>query len=445
MPKEKKTIMKISFLKARESKNAIWLISGKVAQMILSLFVGVISARYLGPSNYGLISYASAMVSFVMSFCTLGINSIIVKDFLDHPEDQGVTLGSAIMMRIISSVLSACSVICISCFLDYGDWETVIIVALCSVSLIFHAFDSINYWFQSQYKSKVTAVAGFFAYVATSVYKIILLILNKSVFWFAFATSVDYIVLGIILLISYRMNGGQKLSFSLKNGKRLLSKSYHYILSGMMVSIYAQTDKLMLKQMLDETAVGYYATAVSICGMWTFVLTAIIDAMYPTIIQSFKQSKELFEKRNRQLYAIVFYISVFVSVMFLIFGDFCIWLLYGEEYLPAATPLKIITWYTAFSYFGVARDAWMVCNEKQKYLKYMYIFAAVMNVALNSIFIPLWGASGAALVSLITQIFTSIILPYCIKDIRPNAKLMLEAIMLRGVFSKNNSMEKVKK
>jgi O-antigen/teichoic acid export membrane protein len=117
-----------------------------------------------------------------------------------------------------------------------------------------------------------------------------------------------------------------------------------------------------------------------------------------------------------------------------IFGDIAINILYGKAYSPAALPLKIITWYTAFSYFGVARSAWMVCNEKQKYLKYMYIFAAILNVVINAVMIPVWGPSGAALASLITQIFTSIILPYCIKDLRPNAKLMIEAILLKDVF-----------
>lgn len=430
--------MKLDFLESKESKNAIWLILGKVAQMILSLFVGVISARYLGPSNYGLISYGSAMVSFFMSFCTLGINSVIVKDFFDHPEEQGKTLGSAIMMRLISSALSSVAVIGISFCIDYGDWETVIIVALCSVSLIFHIFDTIKYWFQAQYKSNVVAISIFLAYVATSIYKIILLVTDQSVFWFAFANSVDYIVLSIILLIAYKMYKGQRLSFSFHNGKRLLKKSYHYILSGMMVAIYGHTDKLMLKQLLGETEVGYYSTAVAICGMWTFVLSAIIDAMCPTIIKSFKESKAVFDKRNRQLYAIVFYVSVFVSLMFVLFGDLGIWLLYGEAYLPAALPLKIVTWYTAFSYFGVARNAWIVCNEKQKYLKYMYIIAAVLNVVLNLIFIPLWGAAGAALASLITQICTSIVLPCFIKGIRPNAKLMLEAIILKDVFPEKN-------
>ena len=418
----------------KETKNAMWLVGGRVAQMVLSLFVGILSARYLGPGNYGLINYATALVNFFMSLCTLGINSVIIKDFFDNPDEQGTAIGTSIGMRFVSTLFSAMLVISVSFILDYGEWQTIVVVALCSISLIFHVLDTIQYWFQYNYKSSVTAIATFIAYLATSVYKIVLLVLNKSVEWFAFATAVDYIVLGLMFLIFYKKHNGPKLSFSLKKGKSLLRQSHHYILSGMMVSLYAQTDKLMLKQMLDEETVGYYSTAVALCTMWTFVLNAIIDAMYPTIIQSFKESKETFDKKNRQLYAIVFYVSVFVSLMFVLFGRVAIGILYGKEYLPAALPLSVVTWYTAFSYFGVARNAWIVSNEKQKYLKYIYIAAAVINVGLNAVFIPIWGATGAAFASLLTQMFTSIILPYCIKDIRPNAKLMLEAIILKNVF-----------
>ena len=94
----------------------------------------------------------------------------------------------------------------------------------------------------------------------------------------------------------------------------------------------------------------------------------------------------------------------------------------------------MVTWYTAFSYLGVARNAWIVCKNSQKYLKYIYFSAAVINVLLNLLFIPILGATGAALASLITQIFTSIILPFFYKDLRENSKLMLEAILLKGVF-----------
>ena len=109
-------------------------------------------------------------------------------------------------------------------------------------------------------------------------------------------------------------------------------------------------------------------------------------------------------------------------------------ILYGEAYMPSVPVLKTVTWYTAFSYLGVARNAWIVSEGKQKYLKYMYGCAAAMNVLLNATLIPQLGAVGAALASLITEICTSIILPMCLKEMRPNAKMMLDAIIFKGLW-----------
>lgn len=417
----------------KEVKNAGWLIGGRIVQMLISLVVGVLTARFLGPGNYGLINYGTAYVTFFTAFCTLGLNSVIIKDFVDHPEEQGEAIGSAILMRLVSSLLSVIMIVGIVSIIDGDEPITIAVVALCSVGLVFHVFETFNFWFQSQYKSKVTSIVTLTAYIVVSVYKIVLLIFGMDVRWFAFSTSVDYIFIAILLYIAYRKHNGQKLRFSLKKCKSLLSVSYNYILASMMVAIYGQTDKLMLKQMIGETEVGYYATATALCAMWTFVLQAIIDSLYPSILKLHSISKEQYEKKNRQLYCIVFYVSCFVSLMFVLFGDFAIWLLYGDEFMPAANTLKIVTWYTAFAFLGVARNAWIVSEGKQSYLKYMYVTAAALNVLINLLLIPVMGAAGAALASLITQLFTSLILPMFFKDLRPNAKLMLEAIAFRKI------------
>ena len=423
-------------LNNKEAQNAGWLIGGKVIQMLLSLVVGVITARYLGPGNYGLIGYANAYVAFFTSFCTLGINSVIIRDFVVNPKEQGEAIGTTIVLRLISSALSTVMIIAIVGVLDKGESITIVVTALCSISLVFQTLDTINYWFQSRYQSKITSIATLMGYVIVSAYKIVLLIMGKDVRWFAFASALDYICIGIFLFVTYKKYGGPKLSFSFTKAKNLLKSSYHYILSGMMVAIYGQTDKLMLKQMLNETEVGYYTVAATICGMWVFVLRAIIDSMYPTILQLYGKNQEAYEHKNRQLYAIVFYVSGFVSIIFLLLGKFIINVLYGENFAGAEVPLKVVTWYTAFSYLGVARNAWIVCEDKQRYLKYMYLSAAILNVILNFIFIPVLGATGAALTSLLTQIGTSVILPMMFKELRPNVKLMWDAIRLKDVFNK---------
>ena len=209
-----------------------------------------------------------------------------------------------------------------------------------------------------------------------------------------------------------------------------------------MVSIYGQTDKLMLKQMLDVTQTGYYSTATAINGMWCFVLVALIDSMHPSIMEAHKVGDEaLFCRKNRQLYAVVFYLSVAAAVVFNLFAEPIVRILYGEAYVPAAMPLRIVCWYTAFSYFGVARNAWIVSKNKQNHLIKIYAAAAIGNVALNALLIPVWGVNGAAAASLIAQVLTGFALPFLIKDLRPNAKLMLEAILLKGVLPRKNEMK----
>ena len=420
-------------LQSKVIRNAGWIIFGRVYHMVLAFVIGLLTARYLGPNNFGLINYAITYTSFFATFCTLGINSIIVKEFIDNPTEEGETIGTAIILRTISSVLSVFSIMCITFVLDAGEKTTHVVVFLCSIGVIFQVIDTLNYWFQAKLQSKYVAIATIISYTIVSIYKAWLLITGKSVEWFAVSTSIDYLIVSIVLYVVYKKENGPKFHFSLKKAKKLLSTSHHFILAGLMVSIYGSTDKLMLKQLLNESEVAFYSTAVSLCNTWVFVLAAIIDSLYPTVLQSF-DNKKLFDRKNRQLYAVVFYVSTIVSIFFTVFATPLVTLLYGNDYIFAAKPLKIVTWYTAFSYLGVARNAWIVSYNKQNYLKYLYIGSAITNVIFNAILIPSMGSSGAAAASLITQITTIIVFPAMIKELRPNVKLMIDGILLKGIF-----------
>lgn len=428
----------MKLFKNKVIRNAGWLIGGRIVHIILSFFIGLLSARYLGPGNYGLINYATAFCTFFSSFCTLGINSLIIKNFIDKPEEEGEAIGTTLVLRLLSSLFSMGVIVGLVYIIDRNEPVTLAVVSLYCISLVFHVFDTFNYWFQAKLLSKYYAIATLISYLMASFYRVVLLVNGSGVQWFALANSVDYLVVAILLFAFYKSNHGPKLSFSLKKAKELLSVSYSYILSGLMVAIYGATDKLMLKQMLDEDSVGYYSLASSVSVMWVFLLSAIIDSMKATIMKYHNEDTTLYEQGNRRLYAIIFYLSTFASLIIVVVAPLFISIVYGDEYLPAVMPLRIVVWYVAFSYLGVARDIWVICEKKQKYLKFLYFGSALLNIGLNYLMIPVLGASGAAFATVITQISTIFIFPLFIKDFKPNVKLMLDAILLKGVFSKKS-------
>ena len=140
--------MKIrDLLSSKVTRNASWIIAGRVYHMLLAFFVGLLTARYLGPSNFGLINYAATYTSFFASFCTLGINSVIVKNFVDHPDEEGETVGSAIVLRTVSSVLSVLMMVCITLIADKGETTTHIVVFLCGIGVVFQVMDTLTIGF----------------------------------------------------------------------------------------------------------------------------------------------------------------------------------------------------------------------------------------------------------------------------------------------------------
>lgn len=414
-------------------QNAGWLILGRGMQCVLNMLVGLLTMRYLGPANVGLIQYGGAYTAFFASLSTLGIPSVLVKELTDHPQQEGEILGTALGLQAFSSAASAVLILGLVFLADAGEPVTLEIAALSCMAMGLRTLDTLHYWFQARMQSKVTALAVLAAFVITAAYKLVLVILKKNILWFAFATVMDQGLLGVFLLASYKRHGGRPLAVSWKWRERLLRKSCHFILPGMLVAVYGQTDRIMLKQLAGQIQLGYYASAVSLCNAWCFVLNGMIDAMYPEITRAYQADRHLFQKRNKQLYSAIFYLAAGVSLLFFFFAELAVTLLYGENYLPAASVLKILTWYTAFSYLGGARNAWVVCENRQKYLIWVYMVAAGANVALNVLLIPQFGAGGAAAASLAAQIAATGIAPWCIPGLRENARLMAQAILPKGL------------
>lgn len=425
-------------IKNRFIKNTSWILAGQIAKLLISFIVSIATARYLGPDNNGIINYVNSYIAFFTAIVGLGLNGVIIHEFVNHRDKEGKILGTAILLRMVLGIVSVFAFIAMIFIMDGNDKTIIAVAFLQAVQLPFLCLDTINYWYQSNMQSKYSTFAQTAAYVVMALYKIYLLVTGKSVIWFAFAVSLDFIILGFLYLVLYNRHKTQSLAFSKNIAKRLLKSGLPFILANLMVVIYGQMDKVMIKQLMNSTEeVGLYSAAIAICSIIGFIPTAVLDSARPLIAEAKNESEEKYRLRFRQLVAGIMWICFFYSLFITFFSNIIIYLMYGKAYMGANICLKIAVWYTAFSYLGSARSFWLICEDKKRYVFVFSAIGAVCNVVMNFALIPLGGINGAALATLITQILANFVIPLMFKETHEYGRCVIDAILLRNIQLKD--------
>ena len=417
----------------RVLKNTGWMIVGRVFQMVLSFIITMMTARYLGPSNYGIINYISSFSAIFAPICTLGLNDIIIKELVLDQEKDGETVGTMICMRLLSSSMAFISIVGLVACLNKNNKLYCTISMLQSFAIILNSMETISYWYQYKLESKKVTFVSSIAFVIMSLYRVWILVEQKDVRWFAAASSIVALVEAVLLFLCYRHDRQHNLSFSIIRARQLLSRSYHYILSGLMVALYGQMDKLMLEHYLNEAEVGYYSAALQLCNYWPFILLAIISSSRTVIIRDYEKDRCKYIEHLRYLYAAVIWIGILVGVVLSVFARRVITASFGPSFEPSINVLRVICWYTIFSYLGMARMVFMLCEGLQSYEKYLSFCGAILNMILNFLFIKHFGSLGAAMATLLTQVLVNFLIPLLLPRLRPSSLLMIDAFLLRGM------------
>ena len=365
--------------------NAKWIIICKIVQSILQLIIGMLTARYLGPSNYGLINYAKSIVALVGPFTQLGLNATLVRELVETPEKEGEVLGTSLAMSLFSGSISIIAISCFVSITNSGETQTIIVCILYSISLIFQSIELIQYWFHSKLQSKFPSIMMLSAYIVVSAYKMFLLIAAKSIYWFAVVYSIEYGIVGLALLAIYFKQKSQKLAFSMLMAKRLFARSRYYILSSLMVTMFQNTDHIMLKMMSGDAENGIYTAAITCAGVFSFVYAAIIDSMRPVILFKKKECALDYENNIAKLYCIIIYLGLVQGLVFTLLAKPIVLILFGNEYISAVPVLQVLVWYISFSQMGRIRNVWILAEEKQHILWKINLSGALINIIINAI------------------------------------------------------------
>lgn len=409
--------------------NTGWLFGDKILRMGVGLFVGVWIARYLGPEQFGLLSYALAFVALFTAVANLGLNGIVVRDLVQHPSTAKNTMGTAFVLSVLGGFCAFCLSLLAISYARPDDELAKFIVVLLSLLMVFKATDVVRYWFESQVQSKYVVWMENSAFLAISTVKIGLIVVEAPLMAFVWAMFVESLIVAVGLLGIYAWRGGKLTAwcFRFARAKALLKDSWPLILSGLAIMVYMRIDQLMLGQMLEDESVGIYSAAVRISEVWYFIPMAIVASVFPSIIEAKKQNETIYYQRLQKLFDLMVMLSLSLALLMTFLSNWVVILLFGTAYQKAGPVLAVHIWAGAFVFLGVASGNWFLIEGLQRYTFYRTLLGAVVNVGLNLLMIPKFGATGAAYATVISYAIAAMFSDLLQKETRPMFRMKLRA------------------
>ena len=128
--------------------NTSWLLGERALRMAVSLFVGIYVARYLGPERYGLLSYALSFVWLFSALSSFGLDYILVRELVRHPEQRNNLLGTVFWLKVCGSVAMGTAIAAVLHF-KAEDQQTYWLIALIALGFLFQATNVVEFYFQA--------------------------------------------------------------------------------------------------------------------------------------------------------------------------------------------------------------------------------------------------------------------------------------------------------
>ena len=273
-----------------------------------------------------------------------------------------------------------------------------------AISTLFQSVNVIDFYFQAKVLSKYTAWSNSFALFLSSIVKIVLIVLDAPLLWFAvmFAFEAALLSLGLVFFY-FKKVSDFRFQWDWGVARDLLTDSWPLILSSIVVSIYMRIDQLMLQAILGPASVGQYSAALKLSEIWYFVPIVIVNTLFPAIVTSKELGKKIYFDRLRKLYSLLVWMAIAIALPVSFLSPYIIDLLYGSSYDDAIIVLQVHIWGAVFVFLGVAFNSYLTAENMTRRAFTRTAVGAIVNIALNWLLIPKYGVQGSAIATLIGQ------------------------------------------
>lgn len=395
---ERKTISRII-------SNVFWSLAGKLTGLVSALLVGIFVARYLGPTQYGVMNYAVSFVTLFLVIATFGFENIEIREEAKANDQKDTILGTVFVLRLLLSLVTII-LISVVAYINEADTYTFGIIMVYAITVMLTPFEVIRNYFTSLVQNEYIVKVGIFRTVLSGVIKVVLLLVHASLVWFVISLVFDAFVLAQGYCYVYKKKIGSMRSWRFDKvwACYLLRQSFPLLLSGVAATIFLQIDQIMIGNMIDKTSVGYFSVASKFVEVLLYVPTILIQTVSPLLVKERKNNLESFREKAQMFMNITVWLCVVCAIFMALCSRYIVLWTFGMKYLASIVILQILSFKIVGVALNIVSGQLLIIEEKQKYFVLRSLSGCIVCVVLNLLVITRFGVGGVAAVAIATQL-----------------------------------------
>jgi PST family polysaccharide transporter len=380
-----------------------WLSADQVIRLSVGLIVGIVVARYLGPEQFGIYSFALAVSAIAGSLSGLAADPIVTRELVTRRESRDV-LGAQFILRTAGSVLAFGAMLGAALLLTPEETGTRLVVVVAGLSLLFSPIEGITTWFQAEQRPQPAVVAKMIVFAVASIARLMLVWWHAPLIAFAAMVAIEAGLNAGALAAAYQSSGERlhRWRASWARSAALFRDSWPLLLSGVSSMLYLRLDVVMVTAMRGDYETGIYSAATRLSEAWYFLPMALMSAVQPVLLRARENDPVVFQRRLNALYVLTAWASVVVAALLTVTATPLIALLFGDRYLGAGPVLALHAWAGIAVFLGVASSQYLVAENLVRISMYRTALGVVANILLNLLLIPHYGALGAAAATVVS-------------------------------------------
>jgi len=421
---------KLSATQKKVASNLYWAMLGKIVNILSALFVGILVARYLGPEQYGLMNYVISFVTIFNIIATFGLDDIEIRELSKQPENRNAIIGTTFRIRLFFATV-AFLLIFILLWIFKSDRFTSSMILIYAITLFPGCFNVIRNYFTSIIQNEYVVKTEIIRTVIGVLIKISLLFLKAPLSLFILATVAEMLLVSSGYIISYQKKVGKIKDWRFQKEYVLffIREAFPLVLSGAAIIIYQRIDQVMIKNMIDNESVGYFATAGKFVDLILFLPLIITQTVTPILVRLYSSDTVRYEQKKQTFFDLLVWTSVIISLIVSLSAYWLISFTYGKQYLLAVPALQIMAWKTVGMALSSSSGQIIILEGIQKWSIIRNIIGMLVCVGFNLLLIPKYGIKGSAWVTIFTVFISGFLAHIFIPTYRPIMKLQIKSII----------------